>query len=136
MTQLHVAAVYPAGPPDSDNAYEPAGTATDVTAALPVAPEIVVAGPVAVSVHAVATAVPPLSLMTCLISVRRGSARTPTVTLDVLFAVLVSTIPAGTATLAVLVTWVCASTGVANMPQAANTPMTRKERLFRAIRWN
>ena len=51
--------------------YVPALTAALVTAAEPVAPEIGV-GPAAVRVHAVGTAVPPLSLVTVLTSVRCG----------------------------------------------------------------
>ena len=50
----------------------PAGTTTFVTAVLPVGPVSVV-GPAALSVQAVATAVPPLLFVTCLTSVSRGS---------------------------------------------------------------
>ena len=60
--------VYPAGPV-SESVYVPADTATPVTAALPVAPLTPAVGPVAVSVQSVATAVPPLSFVTVLVSV-------------------------------------------------------------------
>ena len=91
----------------------PAGTAAPVTAAVPVAPEIVLEVPVATSVHAVAAAVPPLSLTTCLTRVRRGNASTPTVAVEVLFAALLSTTgePGGRATVAVFWTEVCAWAG-------------------------
>ncbi len=61
--------MYVEGPPDSESVYTPAFTAALVTAGFPSTPEIGV-GPEAASVHAVSSAVPPLSLTTVLRSVR------------------------------------------------------------------
>lgn len=84
-----------------------------MTAAEPVLPEIVVVPPVATSVHAEGTAVPPWSLTTCLTSVRLGNASTPTSTEDVLLFGSASTTvePGGNATVAVFRTEVCARAG-------------------------
>ena len=61
-------AVYPPGPPDSDNVYVPALTPALVTAPDPVVPEIGV-GPAADSVQSVGIAVPPKVFVTVFSSV-------------------------------------------------------------------
>ena len=71
-SQSHALAAYPAGPV-SESEYVPATTARFVIAASPVAPETPAVVPVAVSVHALACAVPPSSFTTCLTSVSSGA---------------------------------------------------------------